>query len=313
MTRTTGRLALGITVRALTRPLRPIRVDLRLVVVAFVAAIAAVLAAQAPFDAWWAGEDFSRYLDGARALWSGDWYAATGYVYSPAFALLISPLAAMPFGLALALWRAAELAALAYAARGAGPLAPLIFVMPWLWSAELVVGNVTGFATAAMILVVVRPSVRTVILYAVLVALVPKPAFLPVMLYAIVAVPEARRWVIAIGLAGMAMLAWPGYLEAILHGTDGAMAAHWPQPWALLAAAMITVGGLWWPRLLGVASLLMSPYLWLYMLTPLATLLVVPDRGNTSLADGRRTSSLGGLSDWASVGRIRARPRATSR
>jgi hypothetical protein len=73
------------------------------------------------------------------------------------------------------------------------------------------------------------------------------------------------------------------------------MAAHWPQPWALLAAVAITVGGLWWPRLLGVASVLMSPYLWLYMLTPLATLLVKPVRVRNV---ARRSNKEGAAGRW---------------
>ena len=240
--------------------------------IAVVVAGAAVLIADAPWTATWAGTDFGRYVTGASNLLTrGDPYAGVGFLYSPAAALVMSPFTLLPLPVGLALWRALEVAALVMVVRGQ-PLAWAVFLMPWLWASELVGGNMMGFALAAMIAVIRWPSVATVVVYAVMVALVPKPAFLPVMLWGFVAVPEARRYVLALGAFGVAMLAWPGYVDAMLHGSDSAMAPlHWP-PLAMLAAAPLTVLGLRWPQLLGPAGILLTPYMWPYLLMPLGTL-----------------------------------------
>ena len=231
-----------------------------------------------PWGAQFAGADFHRYLAGGRALIeTGDPYSGTFYLYSPAFALIVAPLNALPPPLALNVWRVAELAALAWAIRGAGTAALLVFAMPFLWIGELLVGNMMGFATAAMIAVIVRPNLWTVTLYAVLLALVPKPALLPVMAYGFVVVPEARRWVVVIGAFGLAMLLWPGYLAAVRGGPDN-MAAYWAQPFAVITAAALAVLGFRWPRLFGVSAVFASPYVFLYHFTTLGTLFVQPAR-----------------------------------
>ena len=157
------------------------------------------------------------------------------------------------------------------------PAKAVILRSPFLWIGELLVGNMMGFAAAAMIAVIVRPSLLTVTLYAVLLALVPKPALLPVMAYGFVMVPEARRRVIVIGAFGAAMLLWPGYLAAVRGGPDN-VAYYWTQPFAVIAAAVLAVLGFRWPRLFGVSAVFASPYVFLYHFTTLATLFVQPAR-----------------------------------
>jgi hypothetical protein len=239
-----------------------------------VALSAVWMATVAPWHVDWVGRDLSRYL-------AADYGA--GFLYSPAFAVLVSPLRPLPFEVTVALWRIGEVAALALAVRGT-VWGWAVFLIPGFWWSELVGCNVMGYATAAMIAVIRWPSVRSVSLYAVMVALIPKPAFLPVVVWGFVVVPAARRYVLAIGAAGLAMLAWPGYLNAILYGHEGWMAnLRWPQPWGYLAAAAVTLVGLRFPRLLGVAALLASPYVFPYHTTVLGTLFTRPgSAGSTS-------------------------------
>jgi hypothetical protein len=223
------------------------------------------LAALAPWDVPWSGRDLSRYL----AADYGD-----GFLYSPAFGVVVAPLRLLPFEVTVALWRIGEIAALALAVRGT-TWGWAVFLIPGFWWSELVACNVMGYATAAMIAVIRWPSVRSVSLYAVMCAFIPKPAFLPVMVWGFVVVPAARRYVVAIGAAGLTMLAWPGYLNAIFHGHEGWMANfRWPQPWGYIAACAVTVAGLRSPRLLGVAAFLASPYVFPYHSTVLGTLFV---------------------------------------
>ncbi|MGH2513160.1 MAG: hypothetical protein ACRDGQ_10775, partial [Candidatus Limnocylindrales bacterium] len=85
-----------------------------------------------------------------------------------------------------------------------------------------------------------------------------------------------------VGLAGLAMLAYPGYASALLTGDhifDGFMAWSLPMPVAVAlvaAGAALSVAGLWRPRLLGPASVLISGYWWAYVFAPLG-LAALPD------------------------------------
>lgn len=232
------------------------------------------LVSWADWNALWAGRDLERYMAGATGLWTSlDPYTGTGYLYSPAYALLVSPLTILPFPVTLALWRIAEVAVLIVAVRGT-VLGWGVFLFPWFWGSELVGANMMGFAAAAMIAVIRWPSVRSVALYALMVALVPKPAFLPVLAYGFVVVPEARRWVVLIGAFGLVQLLWPGYLHAMLSGNEGYM-ANWRWPWWVTVTGVgVAAVGIWWPRLLGVAAVMVTPYVFVYQLMPLATLLV---------------------------------------
>ncbi len=182
----------------------------------------------------------------------------------------------------------AALASLGFAVRGLGWVGLLAFLAPGLWSSDLMAGNVATFATAAMVAVIRWPSVRTVVGYAVLVAVVPKPTFLPVLVYGFWHVPAARRYVVLAGVAGAAMLAWPGYLERLtLQGAQGS-SLHLPGPATKIAAVVLTLAGLRWSRLLGLASIAATPYLWPYTFTHLGVTFVRSDHRGDRVRPLRR-------------------------
>jgi len=61
------------------------------------------------------GSDFGIYYDAARAVLEGrDPMRVERYLYLPAFAVALAPLAALPYAVALVLWQLASLAALAW-------------------------------------------------------------------------------------------------------------------------------------------------------------------------------------------------------
>jgi hypothetical protein len=224
---------------------------------AFVGVGAAFLAYQAWWDAPWAGVDLKAYL-------AHEYGGGGHFLYSPAFAALVSPFSLVPFPLAVATWRIATLGALALAVRGT-VFGWAVFLIPGLWMGDLVSCNVTGFATAAMIAVIRWPTVRSVALYALMIALIPKPTFLPVLAWGAYAVPAARKWIILAGGFGIAMLLWPGYLWSVLTDNEFMNASfHWPQPWGFIAAGALTIAGLRWSQALGPAAYLATPYVFPY-------------------------------------------------
>lgn len=249
--------------------------------------VVAALVGLASLASWsrnpWDGFDLANYyLSAARNL--SDIYACSPhcYVYSPAFAVAIAPLTLLPLWLALAVWRAAAILALLAATRGLGWIRWVIFLAPGLWSSDLVSGNTNALALSAMVAVVRWPSVRTVLGYAVVVALIPKPQFLPVLAYGMWRVPQARLWGLAVGTAGLAMLAWPGYFDNLARQTSVVGTIVLPQPWTATAAIALTAIGLRFHRILGLAAVAAAPYLWSYTLMFLA-LGMVP-AGRPSLA-----------------------------
>jgi hypothetical protein len=259
------------------------------IIVAVPVAIVAVgEAVTAPWGSQWNGWDFRVYLTAASRLISeGSPYrcdlGAPCFLYSPAFAVLTAPLTLIPEPIAIALWRLGALAALAWSMRGTGPLGLLVFCIPGLWTSDLLVGNVSAYATAAMIAVVRWPSVRTVVGYAVLVAVIPKPQFLPVLAYGLWHVREARLPVLLIGFGGIAMLGFPGYLGSLIHqgGAIGMGNFALPEPWAKIAAIVLTIAALRWPRLLGLAAVCAALFWWDYATVPLALLVIKPGRAPT--------------------------------
>lgn len=240
--------------------------------------VAVYVAAQAwPFSQFhYDGFDFRVYMGAARAF--PEPYVCTGgfagcYLYSPAFALLVSPLAWLPQDVGLGLWRLGAIAALVAATWRAWPLGLLVFCIGPLWQNDLAAGNVMAYATALMIAVIRWPSVGTAVAYAVFVAVVPKPQFLPVLAYAFWRVSEARLPIIGAGFFGLVMLAWPGYLPALMAQSSRQMAPPM-LPFAVMAPVVLglTLAGFRFPRLLGVASLLASPYALPYNAVTLGTL-----------------------------------------
>ncbi len=94
----------------------------------------------------------------ARAYWGVDLahpYANSGvgefstYLYSPAFAQVLSPLYALPFEAFFVLWTAASVVALYWLVRP-WPWALLILLLPWTY--ELFVGQVHLFIAVAIVL-----------------------------------------------------------------------------------------------------------------------------------------------------------------
>jgi hypothetical protein len=157
----------------------------------------------------------------------------------------------------------------------------LALVFPALW-VDFTAGQTTMLAVAGMVAVIRWPSVRTVALYAVLVALVPKPAYLPVLVYGLWHVRASWPYVLAIGAAGLVMLAWPGYLGNLLVQGSGAgdpmgLSIRLPLVLSVPLAALATWAGLRRPGWLGVAAVLLMPYWWGYAFLPLI-LVVVPAR-----------------------------------
>lgn len=241
----------------------------------------------------WSGYDFAVYMRAAEQMVAtGSPYLSSEplFLYSPPFALLTAPLTALPFEVALAVWRIASIAALALALRGSRPVAYLIFALPFLGT-DLLVGNTTTFAMAGMIAVIRWPSVRTVVGYAVLFVLIPKPQFLPVLVYGVWHVRAARLPALAVAGAGASLLLWPGFIDAMTRQTGAIGLGDYflPEPWAKLAAVALTVAGLRWPRLLGPASVCAAFYWWAYNLLPLGLVLVQPG------ATGERESALAGV------------------
>jgi len=94
----------------------------------------------------------------ARAYWGVDLahpYANSGvgeystYLYSPAFAQVLSPLYVLPFEAFFVLWTAASIAVLCWLVRP-WPWALLILLLPWTY--ELLVGQIHLFIAAAIVL-----------------------------------------------------------------------------------------------------------------------------------------------------------------
>ena len=94
----------------------------------------------------------------ARAYWRVDLlhpYANSGvgeystYLYSPAFAQILSPLYVLPFEVFFVLWTAASIAALYWLVRP-WPWALLILLLPWTY--ELFVGQIHLFIATAIVL-----------------------------------------------------------------------------------------------------------------------------------------------------------------
>jgi hypothetical protein len=291
---------------------------LRPLIYAELVVVAVLLALRAPWGNGWDGYDFGVYVQSAQRLLLGasPYFCQENgcYVYSPAFAVLATPLTLLPGDLGLALWRLGGVMSLILATRGLGPAGLIVFCIPGLWESDLVAGNVMAFATAAMFAVVRWPSVRTVVAYAVLVAIIPKPQFLPVLLYGLWRVREARLGSLAVGVAGLVMLAWPGYLAALLHQPEIARAEPWlPLPLAVAASLGLAVAGWRWPPLLGPAAVLAAPYALPYTMVPLGLLgakprAVSPDRSPRLPSDQPSPKPIDPTLDGAAVARARVSP-----
>lgn len=274
-------------------PASPSRLDLR-----WVALACALLALGATVYSAWDSVDLAVYLEAGRRVAAGS--SPYGFElppigalfrYSPAFAAAMAPLSALPFDAVALGWRLAEVALLALSVRGLGWLGVAIVVNP-LVVLDLSVANVATLFLAAMIMVVRWPSVRTVTVYALLVLLIPKPTLLPVLAWGLWRVRAAWLPVAGVALAGLAMvLLVPDFGRAILTGDrifgmlqNLAFLPVWLVATLMGSSAVLTVLSVRWPRVLGLASVLASPYYFSYSLVPLLLVLVPPGEPEPELA-----------------------------
>jgi hypothetical protein len=266
-------------------PSRVGRVDTR-----WLALACALLALGAALYSAWDTVDLAVYLEAGRRFASG--LSPYGFElppigalfrYSPVFAAGMAPLSALPLDAVALGWRLAEVALLALSVRGLGWLGVAIVVNP-LVVLDLSVANVGTLFLAAMIMVVRWPRVRTVTVYALLVLLIPKPTLLPVLAWGLWRVRAAWLPVAGVAALGLVMVVLvPDFGHAILTGDRifGMLQNLTFLPVWFVAALMamsgvLTVLSLRWPRLLGPASVLASPYYFSYSLVPLLLSLVPP-------------------------------------
>jgi hypothetical protein len=260
-----------------------LRVDHRLL-----ALVCAVLAVAAVAYSAWDAVDLAVYVEAGRRFAAG--LSPYGfalppigalYRYSPLFAAGMAPLSGLPFAFLAAGWRLVELGLLALSVRGLGWLGVAIVVNP-LVVLDLSVANVGTLFLAAMIMVVRWPSARTVTAYALLVLLIPKPTLLPVLAWGLWRVRASWLPVAGVGVAGLAMvLLVPDFGHAILTGDrifgmlqNLAFVPAWIVATLMASSVALTVASVRWPRLLGPASVLASPYYFSYSLVPLLLALV---------------------------------------
>lgn len=266
-------------------PSRLERLDLR-----WLALACALLAVGAVLYSAWDSVDLAVYVEAGRRFGAG--LSPYGFElppigalfrYSPMFAAGMAPLSGLPFPAVALGWRLVEVALLALSVRGLGWLGVAIVVNP-LVVLDLSVANVGTLFTAAMIMVVRWPSVRTVTVYALLVLLIPKPTLLPVLAWGLWRVRAAWLPVGAVAAAGVALIALvPDFGHAILTGDrifgmlqNLAFVPAWLVAALMAMSVVLTVLSVRWPRLLGPASVLASPYYFSYSLVPLLVSLVPP-------------------------------------
>jgi len=256
----------------------------------------------------WINFDVRIYLEAGRRVAASlspyDWTIAGGYSYhySPVFAALMAPLASLPVELVSVGFRAVGLVALALSLRGLGWLAPIVLLSPVVVF-DQVPGNVMTLALAAMIMVIRWPSARTVVAYSLIIFFAPKPAFLPVLFWGMARAPSSIPGVGVVAAAGAATLALSAeFADSFLRASGewgrliipGAVVPA-PVVAALLGlGAILSVAALRRPRLLGAASVLLSPYYYGYVFAPLALLVIPPaDRDRSAVMIGSRRPEAG--------------------
>lgn len=264
---------------------------------------AAVMAIGTARSSLWNSFDLGIYLEaGRRAAAGQDPYAfvqppvGAVYRYSPLFAALMEPLSSLPVPLVALGWRLTELALLAISVRGLGWVGAIIILNP-LVVLDLSVANVSTLILAGMIAVVRWPSARTITLYALLFILIPKPTMVPVLAWGLWRVKEARRPSALVLALGGATLLIPGFAGALLSGSRifGLMQNLQSLPpvivyAALFASACLTVASTRWSRLLGIASVLATPYYFDYGWVPIL-LALVPAGGVSPRQPAPRSAS----------------------
>jgi len=202
----------------------------------------------------------------ARAYWGVDLahpYANSGvgeystYLYSPAFAQVLSPLYVLPFEVFFVLWTAASIAVLYWLVRP-WPWALLILLLPWTY--ELFVGQIHLFIAAAIVLGFRWPSLWA---FSILTKVTPGVGLLWFLVRR-----EWRPFAIALGttLAIVAVsfllapTAWYDWY-AFLRGSTGSGELLYPR---IAAAAVIVVAGALTGRrwAIPIAVVLALPVVW---------------------------------------------------
>ena len=218
----------------------------------------------------------------ARAYWRVELahpYASSGvgeystYLYSPAFAQVLSPLYVLPFEAFFVLWTVASVAVLYWLVRP-WPWALLILLLPWTY--ELFVGQVHLFIAAAIVLGFRWPSVWA---FNILTKVTPGVGLLWFLVRR-----EWRPLAIALGttlaivgisfvLAPTAWLDWYSFLR----GSTGSGELLYPR---IAAAALIVVAGALTDRrwAVPIAVWLALPVVWIESWVILLAIIRLRDR-----------------------------------
>jgi len=115
------------------------------------------------------GSDFTFYYDAGRAILRGeDPFGVEGFIYLPAFAVLVGPLALLPYTLASVVWQVASLTALLWSARAACRLAVGERGEAPSWALWLPLATVVRFADSNLSYGQVNAFTLALILWAVL-------------------------------------------------------------------------------------------------------------------------------------------------
>jgi hypothetical protein len=211
-----------------------------------------------PFDWWTFAEAAGRVGTGTLYEWGaaspgGEPYT---YRYSPLFAVVMMPFTA----LGIEAWRLLHLFALALLPWRM-TLITLAFAPFWY---DVLHGNVLtfGFVLAFGAL---RGSRWATLAYFALCVLVPRPLMLPVAAWIIWQRREWRLPAVGFALVGLATLLYPGFASALLRSGNVASIDN-IGPSALIGWAWVPIGVvlgvlLTWRGRVGLASLVVSPYI----------------------------------------------------
>jgi hypothetical protein len=216
-----------------------------------------------PFDWWTFSEAASRFGTGTLYDWGqpspgGEPY---GYRYGPLYAALMAPFSVLGLGV----WRLLHVAVLAFLP---WRIALVVLIFPPFWY-DVLHGNVVTFVFVAGWLALNGSRWGTLAYFALLV-MVPRPLMLPVAAWIVWQRPEWRLPAMGFALVGLAQLAYPGFLPALLR-SGGVESIDNLGPSALIGWAWVPIGlalGAWltWKGRLGLAALAVSPYVLPYYL-----------------------------------------------
>jgi hypothetical protein len=194
--------------------------------------------------------DWRRVLQ-AGATWAagGDPYALSGYFYTPALAVVASPLG----GWSIPVLLVAEVVVLVWLSPR-HPLAILaVLAWPPVWG-DIALGNETILLVGALAVAIRGDTLGRGVLLGVGLALVPKPMFVPVLLWLAFHRRRSLAGVLAAGAAvtlPAALLTglYPSFLAALVRGIDPGFAGNvgitavvpWAGPIVSVAAVLVAL------------------------------------------------------------------------